>query len=110
MFREIRYQTGEIKAIKKDMENGIIPKVDVDDYDDLDVFLNLLENSGIYAVKNLPRDRKARDTVKEPEFEFRMSFCSRQVRASEADKASLMYIDFYFKPIVDRDYDSIFGD
>jgi len=107
MFRQVRYQTGEIEDIIKEMKSGNIPPMDVDDEDELQWFIQQLEKHGIYKVEGLPYDKNARDVLKEPEFEFRIGFYTRSVKADEINPKDLMYIDFYFEPIPEETYDSV---
>ncbi|MCX7842627.1 MAG: hypothetical protein N2489_06090 [Clostridia bacterium] len=100
MFYHIRYQTGEIDDVIKEMKKGSIPCMDVQDYDELGWVLEKLKSKGIYRIDGMPYDRDARDRLKEPEFEFRMAF-------SENSNGKPMYIDFYFEPDVEETYDSI---
>lgn len=110
MFKQIRYQTGEIKEIIEDMKCGKIPCMDVDNNDEYEWFLGQLELNSIYKVKALDPDKYARDRVLESEFEFRVAFSDSPIFAQNIDVQKLMYIDFYFEPIEDETYDSIFGD
>jgi len=105
MFYQIIYQTGEIEDVIKEMKNGNIPCMDVDNMAEFEWVVNKLKEHGIYRISSIPLDRKARDVIKEPEFEFRAAFCD-----NEDGKGEPMYIDFYFEPIVEEDYDPIFGD
>ena len=104
MFRTVKYQTGELKSIVNDMQNGKIPMLEVDNLDELNWVLNELENYSIFKVPDFKPDKKARDAVKEPDFEFRLAFCYNN------DLSNIMYIDIFEEPIPDRDYDPIFGD
>ncbi|HOM01432.1 MAG TPA: hypothetical protein PLH43_01210 [Acetivibrio sp.] len=105
MFYQIRYQTGEIEDMVAEMKKGGIPCMDVDDMDEFNWVVKKLEEYNIYLAKNIPFDRNARDRVNEPEFEFRAAFSS-----AKDSEDNLMYIDFYFEPYVEKDYDPIFGD
>ena len=105
MFYQVRFQTGEIQDIVGEMKKGDIPCMDVDDMDELNWFINQLAENGIHKVEDIPYDKDARDKLKEPEFEFRIAFSD-----SPGSKVNLMYIDFYFPPVEDETYDSIFGD
>lgn len=107
MFWQVRYQTGEVDDIIREMKEGKVPCMDVDNYDELNWFINLLAERGIFRVEDLPYDRTARDRIKEPEFEFRAAFYTKPVKSSEVNKSDLMYIDFYFEPDVEETYDSI---
>ncbi len=110
MFYDIRYQTGETEDIIAEMKKGSIPRMDVDNEEELGWFIGQLEKKGIYRVAGLPYDRKARDRIKEPEFEFRIAFCTAPLDASRTSGVDLMYIDFYFEPEIEETYDSAFGD
>lgn len=110
MFRQVRYQTGEMEDIIGEMKKGAIPCMDVDNTEELDWFIGQLAGHGIYKVEGLPYDRNARDRIHEPEFEFRIAFADKPAKGGETDKKALMYIDFYFEPDIEEDYDSIFGD
>ncbi len=108
MFRQFRYQTGEIDEVIAEMKNGNIPCMDVYDEAELEWVIERLSERGIYKVEGLPYDKTARDTVQEPEFEFRIAFSDRPLNAGEIGGQKLMYIDFYFEPVEERDYDPIF--
>jgi len=110
MFRQIRFQTGETRDIINEMKKGNIPCMDVDDEDELNWFIDELSKHGIYRVDGLPYDKNARDRIKEPEFEYRIGFYTQPVKVEEINKEQLMYIDFYFEPFIEEDYDPIFGD
>jgi len=110
MFYEIRYQTGELDKVISDMLNGKIPCMDVDDTNEFQWVLSELAKKGIIQDKNIPYDKCARDTIKEPEFEFRVSFINKNDKLNDTSTQLHIYIDFYFEPVNDRDYDSIFGD
>lgn len=103
MFRQIRFQTGEIDEIISEMEKGNVPCMDVDDVDEFNWFLTRLAAKGISRVESIPPDKNARDRLKEPEFEFRAAF-----RSAKSDR--IMYMDFYFEPDEEESYDAIFGD
>lgn len=105
MFYQIRYQTGEIENMIDEMKKGSIPCMDVDDMNEFNWVVDKLEKNNIYFTKNIPLNRDARDRIKEPEFEFRAAFS-----LSKDSEDNLMYIDFYFEPIIEKDYDPIFGD
>ncbi len=104
MFYHVRYQTGELDDIVKEMTGGNIPCVDVSDNNELDWVIDQLKERGILKVEGLPYDRNARDVLAEPEFEFRIAF-SRRTADLEAENKDLMYADFYFEPIIDDTYD-----
>lgn len=110
MFRQIRYQTGEIEEIKSELKKGNIPCTDVDNMEEFNLFVEMLSKHGIYIVQGIPFDKNARDRVKEPEFEFRVSFTFNQSGLDKKDDQNLMFIDFYFEPEVEETYDSIMGD
>lgn len=105
MFYQERYQTGEIKKIISDMQNGLIPCMDVDDSEELNWFIGQLQENGLYKVSGQQYDVNARDRVKEPEFEYRISFYSSPITMQEAQDKKLMFLDVYFEPIIDRTYD-----
>ena len=105
MFYQERYQTGEIKKIISDMQNRLIPCMDVDDSEELNWFIGQLEANGVYKVSGQQYDVNARDRVKEPEFEYRISFYSSPITLQEAQDKKLMFLDVYFEPIIDRTYD-----
>lgn len=110
MFYHIRFQTGEIKEIIEDMQKGNIPCMDVIDYDDLNNFLKSFSDYGYYKVKDLDYNRNARDKVKEPEFEFRITFSNKDDIFENLKNEKLFYIDFYFEPYIEETYSSIYGD
>jgi len=107
MFWQVRYQTGEIEDIVNEMKKGNIPPVDVDDTEEMEWVVGELAKHGIYRVEGMPYDKHARDRVKEPEFEFRVAFCSRPAKSNEVSPEELMYIDFYFEPEIEETYDPI---
>jgi hypothetical protein len=107
MFRQVRYQTGELQDILKDMKKGIIPCMDVDDNDELEWFINQLTKHGIFKVSGLPYNKDARNRVNEPEFEFRIGFYNKPVDANDLKDSDLMYIDFYFEPDIEETYDPV---
>ena len=104
MFRTVKYQTGELESIVNDMKNGEIPMLEVDNSDELNWVLNELKKYSISRIESLAPDKIARDAVKEPDFEFRLAFSYNN------DTSNVMYIDIFEEPILDRDYDPIFGD
>lgn len=110
MFNQIRFQTGEIKEIIDEMKKGNIPCMDVDDEDDFQRFVNELSKRNILLAENVPFDRKARDGVKEPEFEFRAAFFDKEAGSTPLQSQDFMFIDFYFEPELEETYDSIMGD
>ena len=105
MFRQVRYQTGELDDVIKEMEIGNIPCMDVDDSDEFDWVVVQLSKRGMYLVESVPFDRNARDKIKEAEFEYRVTFSKISPQHN-----SFMYIDFYFEPDIEETYDSILGD
>lgn len=107
MFRQTRFQTGELTDITAEMEKGRIPCMDVDNNEEFEWFVKLLARHGFFRVENMPYDRTARDRVREPEFEFRVPFCRYPARAENIKIDELMYIDVYFEPDIDETYDSI---
>lgn len=110
MFRQIRYQTGETDEIKSEMEKGNIPCMDVDNMEDFYFFVGMLSGKGVFLVDSVPFDTKARDRVKEPEFEFRAAFTFNKSDLNKEAPINLVFIDFYFEPEVEESYDSIMGD
>jgi hypothetical protein len=110
MFREIRYQTGEINDIITEMKKGNIPCMDVDDSEDMARFIKELSTRNFLVVQDMPFNRNARDRVKEPEFEFRVAFSEIAPLSDKNDINNVKFIDFYFEPDVEESYDSILGD
>lgn len=104
MFRTIKYQTGELDAIIADMKDGKIPMLEVDDKDELNWVLDRLSEKSICRIHDIEPDRKARNAVLEPDFEFRLAFSLNN------NLSNVMYIDIFEEPIPDKDYDPIFGD
>lgn len=102
MFYQVRFQTGEIEEVVSEMKAGKIPCMDVIDMDEYNLVIEKLSASGIQRASDIPLDKAARNRIKEPEFEFRAAFTS-------ADNI-LMYIDFYFEPFIEKEYDSVNGD
>jgi hypothetical protein len=107
MFRQVRYQTGEIDDIIHEMRKGDVPCMDVEGYEELDWFIGRLATKGIHRVEDLPYDKNARDRIREPEFEFRVGFSEGPVRLEQADSNALLYIDFYFEPDPEDSYDPV---
>lgn len=107
IFRQIRFQTGEQEDVVKLMKAGEIPCVDVYDDEEMEWFAEQLKKYGVYKVEGIPYDTHARDRVSEPEFEYRVAFCSKPVNHPEAEKEKLMYIDFYFEPDPEDTYDPV---
>lgn len=103
MFYEIRYQTGQVSEIIKDLNASKIPCLEVDSFDDFKRFSRSLEPHGFKFNEDIALDKKARDMVKEPEFEFRATF------TKDSDNSNC-YIDIYMEPIPDEDYAGIYGD
>lgn len=101
MFYEIRYQTGEIEAIIKELKSKKIPSLEVDDFEDFTNFCNRIQNHGIIFQNVL--DEKVRNKIKEPEFEFRASYNDKYSNET-------FYIDVFMEPIPDDDYETIYGD
>lgn len=110
MIQRIRYQTGELLEVSQEMKAGRIPCMDVDDQREFAWVIQELETYGLYLVEGLPLDRTARDTLKEPDFEFRAPFSTSRQTTGQAVQSELLYIDFYFEPLPEETYDSCFGD
>ena len=110
MFKQIRYQTGEINEIISEMEKGNIPCMDVDDSEDMARFITELSKKAILVVQDIPYDKNARDRVKEPEFEYRVAFYRSNSSSNNSTLNKIMFIDFYFEPDIEETYDSIMGD
>ena len=110
MFRQIRYQTGELEEIISEMKAGKIPCMDVDNTEELNWFIEKLSSRGIYKIEDLLYNRTARNRINEPEFEFRIGFYTSPLKSSDINSADIMYIDFYFEPDIEKTYDTIFGD
>ncbi|NMB34219.1 MAG: hypothetical protein GX992_08360 [Clostridium sp.] len=106
MFYQIRYQTGEIEEVVTQMKKGNIPCMDVDDTKEFNWVINELAQKGMQRILDAPPDRNAKDTLKEPEFEFRIAFSN----ISNAKDTSIYYIDFYFEPFEEEDYAGVFAD
>lgn len=106
MFRQIRYQTGEALQVAKEMKSGAVPCLEVIDQDEFETFAERLLEFDIRKLEDIPYDRKARDGVKEPEFEFRAAFYPAK-SGSASGMPDIMYIDVYFEPEVERTYDSV---
>ena len=110
MFREIRYQTGEINEIIDEMKKGKIPSLDVDDCDDMDKFISELSKKNILLLTDIPFDINARDRIKEPEFEYRVAFSDESQQTDGNSLNKIMFIDFFFEAEPEETYDSILGD
>jgi len=102
MMRQFRYQTGELDDIIKEMKDGKIPSVDVDDSEEMNWVINQLESFEIFKAEDIPHDRNARDKVKESEFEFRVAFYYKENLAK-----NIKYIDFFFEPEIEESYPQI---
>ena len=102
MFRQVLFQTGELREIVQEMKNGGIPCLEVTDLEDFNSFTLRLSSFNIVIADDIPYDKKARDSVKEPEFEFRAAFYSDCPEIPE-----IMYIDVYFEPEYERTYDPV---
>ena len=107
MFYEVSFHTGELSQLIDEVRKGNIPCMDVFDDDEMEWFIKQLESKSIYKIHDLPYDRSARDTVKEPEFEFRIAFYTSRISATELQGKTPLYIDFYFEPFIDRTYDPV---
>lgn len=106
MFYTPKFQTGESVEVADKMRNGEIPMLEVTDYDDFLFFVSLLEKQGIFLIEDAPFDKYARDTVQEPEFEFRASFYEDKISFANAKREKIMYIDVYYEPVPEKTYDS----
>lgn len=100
MFKQIRYQTGESAEVASEMKKGIIPCMDVNDMEEFNIFKNKLLKYGIRFAEDIPYDKSARNTITEPEFEFRAAFYIE-------DSKEISFLDVYFEPEIDRTYDSV---
>ncbi len=108
MFRDIRYQNGEVREVAEAMKKGSIPCLDVEGMDDFNRFAARLNEHGIFLASDIPYDKAARDVLKEPEFEFRAAFRRVPVSQSSGEEAAkLFYIDVYFEEDLQEDYDPI---
>lgn len=101
MFRQIRFQTGELGEVAALMRNGSIPCMDVQDRPEYEWVLEQLASRGIARLPEIPEDRTARDRLKEPEFEFRAAF------SPKGSKDAVLYLDIYYEPDYERTYDPI---
>lgn len=101
MFRQIRYQTGEISEVAAEMKKGSIPCMDVQNRPEYEWVLEQLSNKGIIRLSEMPEDKTARDRLKEPDFEFRAAFC-----ASDS-KSRIMFLDIYYEPDFEKTYDPV---
>lgn len=106
MFYTPKFQTGESAEVAEKMRNGEIPMLEVTDYDDFMFFVSLLEKQGIFLIEDAPLDKNARDTVEEPQFEFRACFYKSKTSLADAEHDKIMYIDVYFEPVPEETYDS----
>lgn len=105
-MNRIRYQTGELNEVVKEMNEGNIPEMDVEDNKEYEWVLVQLAERGVHKVVEFSADKEARDPVIEPEFEFRDAF-SKEKDKKYTGKDGLMFLDFFFEPIMDRDYDAV---
>lgn len=110
MFMTVKYQTGELSDVVKDLHDGKIPCLEVEDTSELNWVLNKLTEFSVYQVKDLPFDRNARDMIKEPDFEFRIAFTPYPSDVNTYKKEDLLFIDVYFEIIELESYAPIFGD
>ncbi len=106
MFYIPKYQSGEAELVAKELKKGIIPCLEVTDMEEFELFTKLLKNFGIYFIENWELNRKARDGVKEPEFEFRAAFYSDKINISDVEKEKMMFLDVYFEATFEETYDS----
>lgn len=107
MFREMRFQTGEVREVAEAMKKGSIPCLEVECMDEFIIFANRLSEYGISQVAEIPYDKTARDRIKEPEFEFRAAFREQPSSSAESHTAKLMYMDVYYEKDMEEDYDSV---
>lgn len=107
MFREVRFQTGEVREVAAEIKKGTIPCLEVEYLEEFEIFSRRLIEYGIYKVTDIPYDKNARDRIKEPEFEFRAAFsdCNNGYAPDNAKK--LMYIDVYFEADPEESYDPV---
>lgn len=97
---EIRYQTGELRDLVEDLKNNLIPKLDCDNIDKLNWCLEQLKTMGVTEDTSIPRDKYAIDRDKFYDYEYRIAF---NVDGIEGTR----YVDIYFEPTLDDDYDPI---
>lgn len=108
MFRQLRYQSGEVREVAETMKKGTIPCLEVEYFEEFKIFTDRLREFGIFQAICIPYDKTARDGVKEPEFEFRAAF-SEQANGSAAAGSieNLMYIDVFFEAEMEESYDPV---
>ncbi len=107
MFKEMRFQTGEVREVAEAMKKGIIPNLEVQFHNEFEIFAGRLGDYGVFKAFGTPYDETARDRVKEPEFEFRAAFSEQSDGSASDTTAKLMYIDVYFELEPEETYDSI---
>ena len=107
MFRQIRFQTGEVSQVASEMKSGGIPCLEVIDHDEFESFVKQLHKFGIEKSQDILYDKNARDRIKEPEFEFRAAFYLVEVDELSKVHPDIMYIDVYYEPDFERTYDSV---
>lgn len=107
MFREVRFQTGEVREVAVAMKKGTIPCLEVEYLDEFEIFAGRLSEFGIFQAAGIPYDKAARDRVKEPEFEFRAVFSENAERSAPDNTGKLMYIDVYFEADPEESYDPV---
>jgi hypothetical protein len=107
MFREIRFQTGEVREVAEAMKAGSIPHLEVNYMEEFEAFAGRLQEYGLYRAEELAPDKTARDRIAEPEFEFRAAFRSKPAMPAAPGSEGLMYIDVYFEEEPEESYDPV---
>src|SRR3989339_1891076 len=102
-MKRIRYQTGEINEVIKEMEEDKIPCIDVVDDDEFKWTIIQLESKNIIKDTSIENNRNARDRLKEPEFEYRIAFKYKNLENNIMNN-KIMFIDFYYEPIIEETY------
>lgn len=106
MFYIPKFQSGEAREVAEKLEKGEIPCLEVYDMEEFEYFVKTLGAYNYFLIKDWELDKKARDTVKEPEFEFRAAFYETNVNASETVTNKIKYIDVYFEAQPEDTYDN----
>lgn len=107
MFREIRFQTGEVLEVSQEMKKGSVPCLELQFEEEFEAFVIRLKEYGIYFAENIPLDKDARDRIKEREFEYRAAFTEQPAIIAGEKNARLMYIDVFVEEVPEETYDPV---
>lgn len=107
MFKEVRFQNGEVREVAAALKSGTIPCLEVTYLKEFEIFSDRLRAFNIFQVPGILYDKTARDGVKEPEFEFRAAFTGQEDISTSENRMELMYIDVYFEAEPEESYDPV---